>query len=82
MDSIGVLCSPIQVTPGKDFTLNLWYTQTHPRQSDVIAVALNDVTKEYWGGFTVPINQMMGHVSGVFHLKVGRGAREGGEGEG
>jgi hypothetical protein len=49
------------VTPGKPFTLNLWYTQTHPRESDIIAVALHADTKEYFGGFTIPINQVLHH---------------------
>lgn len=39
-DAIGVLCHPQQVAPGQGFTLSLWFTQTHPRESDIIVVAL------------------------------------------
>lgn len=35
-----MICQPQQVAPGQGFTLSLWFTQTHPRESDIIVVAL------------------------------------------
>jgi hypothetical protein len=68
-DAIGVACQPTEVVPGRPFTLNLWYTQTHAKESDIIAVALHADTKQYFGGFTVPISQQQGTVSGKFDLR-------------
>lgn len=41
-----MLCQPQQVAPGQNFNLGLWYTQTHPRESDIIVVALHADTKQ------------------------------------
>lgn len=68
VNAIGVLCQPRQVKPGTPFTINLWFTQTHAREMDLIAVALHADTKEYFGGFQVPIKEQQGHVSGMFDL--------------
>lgn len=68
VNAIGVLCQPRQVQPGTPFTVNLWFTQTHARPMDLIAVALNADTKDYLGGFQVPVKEQQGHVSGAFNL--------------
>lgn len=39
-NAIGILCQPRAVAPGKPFVVNIWFTQTHARPSDLIAVAL------------------------------------------
>lgn len=39
-NAVGILCQPRAVAPGKPFVINIWFTQTHPRESDLIAVAL------------------------------------------
>lgn len=39
-NAVGVLCQPRAVAPGTRFVVNIWFTQTHPRESDLIAVAL------------------------------------------
>lgn len=39
-NAVGVLCQPRAVAPGKPFVVNIWFTQTHARPSDLIAVAL------------------------------------------
>ena len=57
INAIGVLCQPTQVSPGRTFNLNLWYTQTHAKVNKVIAVALNADTKEYYGGFEIDITE-------------------------
>ena len=57
VNAIGVLCQPRVVTPGKRFVLNLWFTQTHAREMDLIVVALNGDTKEYYGGFQVGVKE-------------------------
>ncbi|TFJ86689.1 hypothetical protein NSK_001778 [Nannochloropsis salina CCMP1776] len=69
VNAIGVLCQPRAVQPGQPFVVNLWFTQTHPRPMDLIAVALDGDTKEYYGGFQVPVKAQQGHVSGRFDLR-------------
>lgn len=39
-NAVGILCQPRAVKPGEPFVINIWFTQTHPRESDLIAVAL------------------------------------------
>jgi len=72
-DGVGVLCQPSVVTPGTSFNVQLWYTQSHPREADLIAVALHADTKEYYGGCKIPINSLQGEVDCPFNLKGGYG---------
>jgi hypothetical protein len=47
-NAVGILCQPRAVAPGKPFVVNIWFTQTHPRESDLIAVALVRIRVLIW----------------------------------
>jgi len=72
-DAVGVLCQPSVVTAGTSFNVQLWYTQSHNREADLIAVALQADTKEYFGGCKVPISGLQGQTDCQFNLKQGNG---------
>lgn len=53
VNAIGISCQPSTAVLDSTFNINLWYTQTHARASDIIAVCLDGNTKQYYGGCKV-----------------------------